>query len=506
MSGARTGARGGPSPLLIAAAALAVAAVAVPLVFLLGEAATAPAARMAAAAARPGTRSAAVTTAALVAGCVLGSLAVGVPTAVALTRLDLPAHRACRVAAALPLAVPSYVAALAWANLVPLRGYWASVLVLTLVTAPYVTLPTAAALRRADTRGEEVARTLGRGPVRAFLTMTGPQIAPAAASGALLVALYAISEYGVVAIMRLRTLTPAVQAAFAGGFNRELAMLLSVLLVAMAMAVVAVERAVRRPVAAQRVAAPAPATARRGRWAALAALAAVFAAAVGVPVGLLLARAGRSVAGGAVDWPRLAAAARVTVGLGLGGAAVAIALALPVAMLAARYRGPVASGLETAMYLAHGLPGIVLGLSMVYLALALAPGLYQSLGLLVLAYGILFAPKALGSARAALAQVPPALEDAARTLGRSPAGTWVAVTARLAWPGIAAGALLVALTVMKELPATLMLRPTGTDTLATRLWQLTDVVAFGEAAPYGLALVAVATVPALLLARDGGRR
>lgn len=233
-------------------------------------------------------------------------------------------------------------------------------------------------------------------------------------------------------------------------------------------------------------------------------MATVFVAAVGVPVYVLLDRLARSVAGHEIETERMLAAARTTVLLGFAGAAVATLLALPIGILAARRRSRLVAGLETATFLGHGLPGIVLGLSMVYLALSVVPALYQTLGLLVIAYGILFVPKAMGSVRTSIAQVPESLEDAARTLGRSPSRTWVEVTGALSWPGIAAGAMLVALTVMKELPATLMMRPTGVDTLATRLWQLSDIAAYGAAAPYALLLIAAAAVPALVLARNPG--
>ena len=93
-------------------------------------------------------------------------------------------------------------------------------------------------------------------------------------------------------------------------------------------------------------------------------------------------------------------------------------------------------------------------------------------------------------------------------MGLTPARVWARVTARIAWPGIGAGVLLVALTAMKELPATLLLRPTGTETLATSLWRLTSGTAYAAAAPYALVLIAVAAVPALLLTREvaGGKR
>jgi iron(III) transport system permease protein len=114
-------------------------------------------------------------------------------------------------------------------------------------------------------------------------------------------------------------------------------------------------------------------------------------------------------------------------------------------------------------------------------------------------------PKALGASRSAIRQVPPALEDTARTLGLGRLATWWRVTARIAVPGIAAGGLLAAVTAMKELPATLMLRPIGVETLATELWQKTAIASYSNATPYAIALVLVASIPAFLLARSGDR-
>ncbi|MFC0581803.1 ABC transporter permease [Micrococcoides hystricis] len=499
-----------PSKVLLVLAFGTVALVAVPTLFLLVEVFTAPDGKAFEALTRPRTFTLTWHTLALVAGTTVGTLLLGIPTAYVLTRTNLKGKRFWTVATTLPLAIPSYVAGLTWVTVLPLRGYWGSLFVLVLATTPYVTLPVAAALKRADAAVETVARTLGVSSFRAFLTMTIPQIAPAAGAGALLVALYTISEFGVVAIMRYSTLTPAVQTAFGGTFNRELAIVLSLVLVALALLIVLAERAVRRPVKTSRITVGPPKDliqlSKKGHAFSWLGLGTVFALSVGVPIVALLERVSRSVAGNELEVGRMLQAAGVTIGLGFAGAAVAVLLALPISLLAARHRTTLISGLETTTFMGHGLPGIVLGLSMVYLSLSLLPGLYQTAWLLIIAYGILFVPKAMGSVRSAIAQVPVSLEDTARTLGRSPARTWFEVTGRLAWPGIAAGGMLVALTVMKELPATLMMRPIGMDTLATRLWQLSDIDAHGGAAPYAILLIAVSTVPALLLARDPERK
>ncbi|QGU04841.1 ABC transporter permease [Corynebacterium comes] len=500
-----------PSPALVLTALLAAAAVATPLAFLFRELLDAPPEAVTRALARPGTWVQVANTLKLTLAVTATTLVLGVSTAFAITRLRLGAERLWWLVATLPLAVPSYVAGIAWVDLTPLRGFTGAWLVLVLATTPYVTLPAAAAFRRADRSYEHVARTLGYGPARSFAAMTLPQIAPAAGAGALLVALYCIAEFGVVAIMRYSTLTTAVQQAFSGSFNRSLAVVLSIILVAMALVAVVGERIVRRPVLTTRSGDDANSLIRLPGWlraVVSAILLVVFAAAVLLPLTAFLLRLGLSVAENEVEWARMIQAAGTTVALGFGGALIATAMALPISVLAARHHGRLVGGLETITFLGHGLPGIAIGLSMVYLALAVAPGLYQTTTLMVIAYGIMFVPKAMGSARSAIAQVPTSYEDVARTLGRGPRQVWAEVTSKIAWPGITAGALIVALTIMKELPATLMMRPIGTDTLATRLWQLTDINAFGAAAPYALLLIAVATIPALALARspEGHRR
>jgi iron(III) transport system permease protein len=124
---------------------------------------------------------------------------------------------------------------------------------------------------------------------------------------------------------------------------------------------------------------------------------------------------------------------------------------------------------------------------------------YQEVPVLVLAYAVLFLPAAVAAVRGSVAQCPPGLEEMARSLGRRPAGVLRSVTVPLAGPGIAAGAALVFLTCMKELPATLLLRPTGMETLATRLWSNTEVGAYAGAAPFAVALLLLAALPTALL-------
>ncbi|WP_103384116.1 ABC transporter permease [Pseudonocardia dioxanivorans] len=495
--------------MLAAGAAVAVIA-ALPLVYLVVRVGQAGGDRVVAVLIRPRTWELAANTVLLVAAVCLGCLVLGVTTAVLVVRIRLPAPGLWWVLASLPLAIPSYITAFAWLAAWPgLNGFWPVVGVMVLACTPYVTIPVLAALRLADAGPEDVARTLGRGPVAAFATVTLPQVLPAALAGSLLVALYTLSDFGAIALLRYQALTWAVHASYTGTLDRVTAAVLALVLTAFALAMVLAERRVRRRATAGRavVATRRADPVSLGRWATAATatgLAAVAALSLLLPPAVLASRILR--AGTAPDWVDLARSAVTTLALGAAAAALVVVLAVPVGVLAARYRGRSVGVVESLAYLGHGLPGIVVGLALVFLSLGLLPALYQTAPVLVFAYAVLFLPKAVGATRAAVERVPTSVEEVSRTLGRSALGTWFAVTGRQAWPGIAAGGLLVAVTTMKELPATLMLRPIGLDTLATDLWQHTSMGAYGAAAPAALLLVLVASVPAWFLSERGRRR
>jgi iron(III) transport system permease protein len=452
---------------------------------------------------RPRTLETVATSSALVVVVVLGCLIVGIPTAFLVARTAVPLVRAWWILAALPLAIPSYVAAYAWVAQFPgMRGFWAAALVLVLVSSPYVVIPMAVALRRTDPAMEEVARSLGKSPVVAFARTTLPQTWPAAAAGSLLVGLYTLSDFGAVSIFRVDAFTRVIYTSYRASFDRVSAAVLALVLVALAAILVLAERRVRGRAQRWRIgsgsARPAPVMVLTGprRLMAMGWLAFWGVLALGVPITSLIGQLIRSTQV-PIKWGDIIQATINSAGVSALGALIATALALPVAILAARYTK--SRGLEALAYTGHALPGVVVGLSLVFLTLSVLPAIYQTLFTLAIAYAVLFLPKSLGASRTAVAQVPPILEQTARTLGRGPLRAWVDTTLRLSWTGIAAGSLLVLLTAMKELPATLMLRPTGFDTLATQLWSRTEVAAYGAAAPYAIALIALAAVPAWLL-------
>ena len=441
------------------------------------------------------------------------SIAIGVGLAFLATRTDLPGRRVVAALAPLPLAVPSYVAAFAWISAVPeVAGLVGSVLVLTLCCYPYVYLPVLAALRRADPGVEEVARSLGRTPWQVFREVTLRQVRPAAAAGGLLVALYTLSDFGAVSILRYDVFTRVIYTAYRSSFDRSTAAVLSLILVLLTVAISVGESRVRRRDVA-RVGGGVARSAEPVRLGSLrlpvaGAASVVLALALVFPIASLLYWFTTGLSAG-IDGGHLAESIVATAWLALLGAVACTLGAVPVGILAARHRGRFTTVVEQVTYAGHALPGIVVALALVFLGVRVVPWVYQEAPLLVLAYVVLFLPTAVGSVRSSVAQSSVRGEEVARSLGAGPGEVLRRVTLPLAAPGIGAGAALVLLTCMKELPATLLLRPTGTDTLATSLWTETGVGAYGAAAPYGLALVVLAVLPTIWLMRltdsDRGR-
>lgn len=492
---------------LLGIAVICVALIALPLVYLLIRLVGAGPEAIGAALFRMRTLETIGTSIALVVVTVVLSFLWAIPTTLILARWRVRAATLFMILMALPLAIPSYVAASAWISVFPgMSGLWAAALVISLCCFPYISIPLLAALRSVDATYDDVARSLGANSLGSFLRVSLPLTWPAAAAGALLVALYTLAEFGTVAIFRVDAFTRVIYASYRASFDRVSAAVLAVVLVVLALLVVWVESRVRGRGMLWRTGSGSARTGSTramkasGNIGAYAWLLLVSGLALAVPVGALIGQflASRR---NDIDVTELLGALAGSVRSSALGALIALALALPVAILASRFGGRLVRTIETGSFLGHALPGVVVGLSLVFFTLGVIPIAYQTLATLAFAYAILFAPKAIGSARSALARVPPEMEQVARSLGKGPVKSWWLVTGRMAWPGIAAGGLLVALTAMKELPATLMLRPTGFETLATELWNRTEVAAFGEAAPFALALIVLAAAPAWLVSR-----
>ena len=464
----------------------------------------------------------------LLVGVVTGaSILLAVPLAWLTVRTDLPFKTVWSVATALPLVIPSYVAGFivvvtlgpkgmlqglmegmfGLERLPDISGFPGAALTLTLLSYPYVLLTVRAAFLRLDPSLEEISRGLGRNPWATFFGVILPSLRPAIAAGGLLVALYTLADFGAVSLLRFETFTWAIFLQYESALDRGLAAALSLVLIAIALALVGGEAFTRgrwryyrsgsgaiRPLSPVRLG--------RWRWPALGLCAAVVMASLVLPMSVLAYWVFRGVSAGEpllLLWE----AARNSVYVSAIAAGASVAAALPIAALSVRFPGVLSGILERIAYIGFALPGIAIALSLVFFGANYAPLLYQTTGLLVMGYVVLFVSAAVGAARSSFLQVSPNVEEAARGLGRTPLGVFSSVTLPLVRPGIVSGAALVFLLTMKELPATLILSPIGFQTLATSIWSAASEAFFAQAAAPALLLILTSSVPlAFLLLRS----
>ena len=442
---------------------------------------------------------------------------VGVATAWLTVRVDLPGRRIWTALVALPLVIPSYVLALTFISLAGPRGLFADLtglglpsvsgfggawLALTISTYPYVFLVTRAALRRIDPVLEEAAHGLGATRWRTFRTIVLPQLRPSIVAGGLLAALYTLSDFGAVSLMRFDVFTRAIYAQYQGRIDRTPAAVLSVVLIAVALLVLWLEgrsrgrasyfpmRARGRPTVMR--------LERRSVIAAVTYLGTLVLVGLVLPLGTLAAWLIRGMVRGDVIDMRWGAVTGSLTG-SVAAAVIAMAAAVPIVILTVRYRSRITAWLERGVYLIFSLPHITVALAVVFFGASYLGPLYQSFAVLVIVYAVLFLAQVTGVGAAVLLQVNPNLEEAARGLGKTRFQTLRQITLPLISRGLLTGGALVFLTTMKELPATLLLRPTGFDTLAVRIWSTANDLFYARAAAPALVLVAVSAVPAYLI-------
>ena len=409
-------------------------------------------------------------------------------------RSDLPAARTWSWLAVAPLAIPAFVHSYAWMTVAPgVHGLPGAVLVSVIAYFPFLYLPVSAAMRRLDPGMEDTAASLGLNPWLVFFRVVLPQLRLAICGGSLLVGLHLLAEYGLYVMIRYDTFTTAIVDQFQSTYNGLAANMLSGVLVVCCFALLGLESFARGHERYARVGAGAarlPSKRRLGRatMPALLLPALTTLLALGVPL-VTLAR--WLVAGGAGVWrlDEIGQSLLQTLGLGVAGALLTTLAAVPMAWLSIRSPGRLQRVLEGCNYLVGSLPGVVVALALVTVTVRVALPIYQTVVTVLLAYLLMFLPRALISLRAGIAQAPVELERAARSLGRTPAQALWSVTMRLAAPSAAAGAALVALGITNELTATLMLAPNGTHTLATSFWAYSSEIDYAAAAPYALIMV-----------------
>lgn len=422
-------------------------------------------------------------------------IALSVALAWLTERSTLPGRRMWSLLATAPIAVPAFVHSYAWVSIAPaLHGLPAAVLVSVLAYFPFLYLPVAATLRRLDPAIEDVGQSLGLTPLAVVFRVVLPQLRLALCGGSLLIGLHLLAEYGLFAMIRFDTFTTAIFDQFQSSFNGPAANMLAGVLALLCLGLLTLESAARGKARYARLgsgSARQPALQRLSRSAivlctALPLITSLLA--LGVPL-ITLAR--WLIAGGAEVWQQddVLDAIRQTLMLASWGALMITAAAFPIAWLSIRAPSRFNRLLESCNYITSSLPGIVVALALVTITIKVARPLYQTAFTVLLAYLLMFLPRALISLRAGIAQAPVELENIARSLGKTPAQALWLITLRLAAPSAAAGAAMVFLAITNELTATLLLAPSGTRTLATGFWAMTAEIDYAAAAPYALIMV-----------------
>ncbi|MCA9944089.1 MAG: iron ABC transporter permease [Anaerolineales bacterium] len=459
------------------------------------------------------------------------SILIAVPLAWLTTCTDLPGKRFWAVIVALPLVVPSYVAAYLFASILTPKGLLQQILypifgierlpnfygfpgaflVLTLVSYPFVFLTVRSALKKMDPALVEAARSLGLSPWRAFWRVTLPYLRPSIAAGGLLVMLYTLRDFGAVTMLQYSTFTRIIYNRYLG-YKLDMAAAMALVLVVVTAVILYLEQRSRGKTQYARVSigvarAQTPVKLGHWRWLGLSFTGLLSFWALIVPS---LGLAYWFWRGLNQDWAvkslgvaqtnvesllSLVEPAWHSLSASLLGAGLAMLLALPIAILAVRRPGRLSRLFEQLSYASFALPGIVVALAYVFFGSNYAPSLYQTMPMLLIAYVILFIPQAVGAQRSSLLQLSSSLEEAAQSLGKRPSTIFRRITLPLVKPGMLAGAALVFLTCMKELPATLILSPLGFNTLSAEIWSNIGEAFFARAAAPTLLLLLLSSIP-----------
>jgi len=453
------------------------------------------------------------------------STVIALPLAWLVTRTDIRFPRVITWLAATPLAVPGYVMAHALLGLggygglldqlfdlvvARPRGFWGALIALTLYTYPYLFLNLRSALRGMDPSLEEAARSLGQGRWSILTRVILPQLRPAFLSGFLIIALYVLGDFGVVALMRFETFSFAIYNQYSSAYDRSYAAWLALIVVVIALVILLLEGRLMNRGQLSRVGRGAirpPLKFPLGRLAPLAWLFVSVALGGGLILPLLSLAAWLVLVPPPLElWASVAESFWFSARLALPAAIIAALWALPLAGLSVRFQGRFGKLMVRIVHLGYSVPPVALALAFVMFSIRSAPWLYQTSAIVIIAYVVAYQALAIGPIRSGLLQVSPRLEEAAQSLGRSPFVAFLRTTLPLIRPNILASTALVVMVTMKELPLTYMLAPSGTNTLAMRVFSRTTEGFLAEAAPYAVMIVLFSSLFVGLLIAYEGRR
>lgn len=469
-------------------------------------------------------------TAVLLAGVGLLAATLGTTLAWLVTAYEFPGRRVLNWALLLPLAVPTYIIAYAYLDILhpvgvvqsairtllgydsprefrlpDIRSMTGCIVLLGFVLYPYVYLAARAMFLMQSANLLDAARTLGLSRRAVFFRVALPLARPAIAVGVSLTLMETLNDIGASEFLGVRTLTVAVYTTWSTRADLPGAAQIALAMLAVVTALVVFERRARRRRSyANDAQHPRPLTPHRmGRAAGLATLA--FAS---LPVVIGFVVPALYLADASLDRirldglsPAIVTEAINTVVISLAGTALTMLAALLVVYAARLHRGRWPAFLTRAASVGYAVPGIVLAIGLLPVVTSVHLAILTSGAAIVLAYTIRFLAIASGGIESGFSRVPSSVDDAARVLGEPPGRRLWRIHLPILRPALASSALLVFVDCMKELPATLLLRPVGFETLATHLYGDAVRGTYEDAAIAALLIVVVGLVPVLVLAR-----
>ncbi|OLO26271.1 iron transporter [Alkalihalophilus pseudofirmus] len=450
------------------------------------------------------------------------AVAIGVTLAWVVVRTDIPGRKMWQWLLALPLVIPPYVGAMTyiivfgpsgWVRdywrespwLVNLFGdyplniysFWGVFFVLTMFTYPYVFLIASASLKKMNRNFEEVARSQGMNTRQIFWKVNLPFLRPAIGAGAILISLYVLSDFGAIAMLRYVTFTAAIYFQRAG-FDTASASVLSLVLILLTVVILWIEAKTRKKNKYYQTTNTfkEPDILSLGKWKVptLIFVCFVFFVSVILPIIVLVYWSLIGIGMGALD-ERFFGFAWNSLRVSAFAALLCMVLSMPIIYLKSRYPSVISSSIDKLSYAGYALPGVIVALGMVFIFNNHIPVLYNTFYMVALAFVVRFLPQAMQAGEASLSLVSPRIDEAARSLGYPPWKVMFKVILPSILPGVLAGGALVFVSSIKELPATLMLRPPGFDTLAVRIYVEANEAFYYLAAPAALIIILVSIIP-----------
>ena len=416
----------------------------------------------------------------------------------------------------LPIVLPSYVAAMIFVDflgpkgrlqgwlepfgvtqLPEIYGLWGSTLVLSFLSYPYLFLIIRSSLNKLDASLEEASKILGKSEIKTFFLITIPLLRPAISSGCILVALYTLSDFGAVSLLRYETFTWAIMTQYESSFNRIVAASFSLVLIFFALLILILDGALIKPKdyfvsgisgASRRI--------KPVKLNVLGKISCIFIVMIIIFFSVFFPFYGLTywfirgaIAGEILKFNWLIVWNSILVSFLTSLCCVICSILI--SLLIVKYNNRIGKLAEKISYVAFGLPGIAIALGVIFVGIKLISPLYQTLGLLILGYLILFLPVTLGAVKSSMLQINPHIEEASRSLGFKMWYTIFKITIPIITSGILAGGILVFMLTMKELPATMILSPLGFQTLATTIWSYSSEAFFAKSAFPSMLLVLI---------------